>query len=52
VVVLSTHLLEHAEAFSDRFVILERGRVVREGNTEELRSTGASLADVFFGATT
>jgi ABC-2 type transport system ATP-binding protein len=53
-VVLSTHLLESAEAITDRVVILKSGRSVAEGSIEQLRSggdAGRSLEDVFLEIT-
>jgi ABC-type multidrug transport system ATPase subunit len=53
-VVVSTHLLESAEAISDRVVILKSGRSVAEGSIDQLRSTGEagrSLEDVFLEIT-
>ncbi|MDP9321084.1 MAG: ABC transporter ATP-binding protein [Chloroflexota bacterium] len=37
---LCTHDLDEAQRISDRVVILDRGRIVREGPTAELRSAG------------
>ena len=39
-ILLCTHDLDEAQRISDRVVIVDRGRIVREGATEELRSTG------------
>ena len=39
-ILLCTHDLDEAQRISDRVVILDRGQVVREGATEELRSAG------------
>ena len=39
-VLLCTHDLDEAQRISDRVVIVDRGRIVREGATEELRSAG------------
>lgn len=53
-VVVSTHLLESAEAISDRVVILKSGRSVAEGSIDQLRSggeAGRSLEDVFLEIT-
>lgn len=48
-VVLSTHLLEEAEALSDRVVILEAGHCVSSGTTSEL-AAGAAEALAFESA--
>jgi len=41
-VIISTHVLELAEAISSRVAIMQRGRVIAEGPLEDLRSrTGA-----------
>jgi len=39
-ILLCTHDLDEAQRISDRVVIVDRGRIVREGVTEELRSAG------------
>jgi ABC-2 type transport system ATP-binding protein len=54
-VVLSTHILEIAQALCDRVAIVNRGRVAAIGTLEELRAgagaTGASLEDLFLQLT-
>ena len=40
-VVFSTHILSEAEATCDRIVIINRGRIVADGTTDTLRSSGA-----------
>jgi ABC-2 type transport system ATP-binding protein len=53
-VVVSTHLLESAEAITDRVVILKAGRSVAEGSIAQLRSggdAGRTLEDVFLEIT-
>lgn len=40
-VILSTHILSEAEATCDRIVIINKGKIVADGNTQEL-TTGAS----------
>jgi ABC-2 type transport system ATP-binding protein len=42
-VLLSSHLLREVEALADRVVIIDLGRVVAEGTTEELLSRGGTL---------
>jgi len=53
--VLSTHILEIAQALCDRVAIMDRGRIVALGTLEELRSgtdqAGASLEDLFLTLT-
>ncbi|EQD37253.1 ABC transporter-like domain protein [mine drainage metagenome] len=53
-ILISTHLLESAEAICDRLVILKQGRLVAEGDVEELRQrrgTDGSLEDAFLEIT-
>jgi ABC-2 type transport system ATP-binding protein len=40
-VVFSTHILSEAEATCDRIVIINRGRIVADGTTDTLRSSGS-----------
>ena len=40
-VILSTHILSEVEATCDRVVIINEGRIVADGSTEELKSTTA-----------
>ncbi len=53
--VLSTHLLEIAQALCDRVAIMDRGRIVAVGTLEELRQgtqqATASLEDLFLALT-
>ncbi len=53
--VLSTHILEIAEAICDRLTILQNGRVLAEGTAQELREKaglpGSGLEDVFLKLT-
>lgn len=51
---ISTHLLESAEAICDRLLILKQGRLVAEGGVAELRQrrgTDGSLEDAFLEIT-
>lgn len=55
-VVLSTHILEIAQAICDRVAILEHGRIIAQGSMEELRRSvqapsGESLEDIFLELT-
>ncbi|MFF3331162.1 ATP-binding cassette domain-containing protein [Streptomyces sp. NPDC002888] len=46
-VLFSTHYLEEADAYADRVLVLDRGRVVADGTGEELRrSAGGNLVSV------
>ena len=49
-VVFSTHILSEAEATCDRIVIINRGRIVADGPTEQLLREvgGAAVVDVVF----
>ncbi len=53
--IFSTHVLEIADAICDRIVIMDGGRVLEEGTTEELRSKagapGSTLEEVFLKLT-
>jgi ABC-2 type transport system ATP-binding protein len=55
-VVLSTHILEIAQAICDRVMILDHGQVLAQGTMEELRErvrgdSGESLEDIFLELT-
>ncbi len=54
-ILISTHLLDTAEKFCDRVVILSRGHVVAEGTITQLRESanmdGATLEQVFLKLT-
>jgi ABC-2 type transport system ATP-binding protein len=41
-VILSTHILSEVEATCDRVVIINRGKIVADGSTEELRKSSES----------
>lgn len=45
-VILSTHILQEAEAMSDRIIIINRGRIVGEGTLDELRVKAHETARV------
>jgi ABC-2 type transport system ATP-binding protein len=53
--VFSTHVLEIADAICDRIVIMDAGRVLEEGSSEELKakagSPGSTLEEVFLKLT-
>ena len=40
-VILSTHILSEVEATCDRVVIINRGKIVADGSTDELKSSGS-----------
>ncbi|MGI5348760.1 ABC transporter ATP-binding protein [Streptomyces sp. CA-250714] len=55
-VFLTTHYLDEADALADRLVIVDDGRVVAQGTSDELKETyagggGASLQDAFIAIT-
>ena len=54
-VLMSTHILATAERYCDRFIILDKGKVVAFGNLEELREqTGLkdqTLDDIYIHVT-
>ncbi|HDM23415.1 ABC transporter ATP-binding protein [archaeon] len=52
-VLLSTHILELAEAIADRVIVIHKGRVVAEGDVDELKklTRRKEFEDVFFEVT-
>ncbi len=44
-VVISSHLLADVERISDRLLVLDRGRVVREGSTDDLVGEDRTLEE-------
>jgi ABC-2 type transport system ATP-binding protein len=53
-IVMSTHLIDSAQALCDRLIILKNGRVIAEGAISELQSraaTGQTLEDLFLEIT-
>jgi ABC-2 type transport system ATP-binding protein len=54
-ILISTHLLDTAERFCDRVIILAKGKKIAEGTMEQLRAAsnmaGATLEDVFLRLT-
>ena len=52
---MSTHILATAERYCDRFIILDKGRVVAFGDLEELRKqtglSGHTLDDIYIHVT-
>jgi len=49
-VLLTTHYLEEAERLASRIVVIDHGRIVRDGTLEEIRSA-TGLAQIRLGAT-
>jgi ABC-2 type transport system ATP-binding protein len=53
--IFSTHVLEIAEAMCDRIIIMDGGRLIAEGTTQELKtkagSAGSTLEDIFLKLT-
>ncbi|MGV9247066.1 ABC transporter ATP-binding protein [Streptomyces sp. NPDC003710] len=46
-VLFSTHYLEEADAYADRIVVIDRGRIVADGTGEQLRrSAGGNLVSI------
>lgn len=45
-ILITTHLIDEIENFLDRVVILRYGRIMLDIYTDDMRSTGRSLADV------
>ena len=46
-VLLSSHLMEDVERLADRVAFLDGGRIVLEGETEEVRARSGNLEGVF-----
>jgi ABC-2 type transport system ATP-binding protein len=42
-VVLTTHYLEEADALADRIVLLDQGRIIREGTPAEIKASTAGM---------
>jgi len=51
-VLLSTHILQEVEAMADRIIMINEGRVVFDGTTDELHAGGKSLDERFRELTT
>ncbi|MDE1821290.1 MAG: ABC transporter ATP-binding protein [Euryarchaeota archaeon] len=49
-ILLTTHYLDEADVLSDRLYIVDRGRVVGEGSSEELKRTSGGTLRVTFQA--
>lgn len=48
-VLLTTHHMEEAEALASRIVVINHGRIVRDGTAEHIRLAGASRRLVYVG---
>jgi len=48
-VILSTHILSEAEATCDRIVIIDRGRIVADGSTQELTARAGEYCQIQIG---
>ena len=55
-ILMSTHVLDTAEKYCDRFIVLHEGKVIAQGDIEGLRATSnieeTSLAEIYFALTT
>ena len=55
-ILMSTHVLDTAEKYCDRFIVLHEGKVIAQGDIEGLRVTSnieeTSLEEIYFALTT
>ena len=55
-ILMSTHVLDTAAKYCDRFIVLHEGKVIAQGNIEGLRATSnieeTSLEEIYFALTT
>ena len=55
-ILMSTHVLDTAEKYCDRFIVLHEGKVIAQGDIEGLRTTSnieeTSLEEIYFALTT
>ena len=55
-ILMSTHVLDTAEKYCDRFIVLHEGKVIAQGGIEGLRATSnieeTSLEEIYFALTT
>lgn len=49
-VILSTHILQEAEAMADRIIIINRGKIVGKGTLDNLRKMAQEESRVYFAA--
>ena len=54
-ILMSTHVLDTAEKYCDRFIVLHEGKVIAQGDIEGLRATSnieeSSLEEIYFALT-
>ena len=55
-ILMSTHVLDTAEKYCDRFIVLHEGNVIAQGDIEGLRANSnvaeTSLEEIYFALTT
>ena len=55
-ILMSTHVLDTAEKYCDRFIVSHEGKVIAQGDIEGLRATSnieeTSLEEIYFALTT
>ena len=55
-ILMSTHVLDTAEKYCDRFIVVHEGKVIAQGDIEGLRATSnieeTSLEEIYFALTT
>ena len=55
-ILMSTHVLDTAEKYCDRFIVLHEGKVIAQGDIDGLRATSnieeTSLEEIYFALTT
>ena len=55
-ILMSTHVLDTAEKYCDRFIVIHEGKVIAQGDIEGLRATSnieeTSLEEIYFALTT
>ena len=55
-ILMSTHVLDTAEKYCDRFIVLHEGKVIAQGDIEGLRASSnieeSSLEEIYFALTT
>lgn len=55
-ILMSTHVLDTAEKYCDRFIVLHEGKVIAQGDIDGLRATSnieeSSLEEIYFALTT
>jgi ABC-2 type transport system ATP-binding protein len=48
-VILSTHILSEAEATCNRIVIINKGKIIADGSTQEIKARGGQAAQIRIG---